>query len=91
MAIYYIQRRQKRFAWPNIWAKEEVVPELLGRITAEDVCDRISTYLNHPEQLETISQNLRNLRGPSGAASRFAQLILAVLSTDELNQIETNH
>ena len=79
VAIQYIQRNQKRFAWPNIWAKQEVVPELLGRITAKDVCDRISTYLQHPEHLETMAQNLRNLRGPSGAARRFAQLILDTL------------
>lgn len=80
VAIQYIQRRQKRFAWPNIWAKTEVVPELLGRITAEEVCDRISTYLDHPDQLETMRQRLRNLRGPSGAAARFARLILETLN-----------
>ncbi|MEM6254795.1 MAG: lipid-A-disaccharide synthase [Cyanobacteria bacterium P01_D01_bin.156] len=80
VAVYYIQQSQKRFAWPNIWAKEEVVPELLGRITAEEVCDRIASYLDHPERLETMSQTLRNLRGPSGAARRFAQLILETLN-----------
>ncbi|MEM7795473.1 MAG: lipid-A-disaccharide synthase [Cyanobacteria bacterium P01_C01_bin.118] len=79
VAIAYIQRNQKRFAWPNIWAQEEVVPELLGRITAEEVCDRITTYLQHPEQLDAMSQKLRKLRGPSGAAKRFAQLILETL------------
>ena len=73
VAIEVIKRNRRRFAWPNIWAKDEVVPELLGRITAEDVCDRISTYLHHPEQLESMGQRLRNLRGPSGAANRFAQ------------------
>lgn len=80
VAIYYIQRTNRRFAWPNIWAQKDVVPELLGRITAEEVCDRISTYLHHPEQLQTMSQTLRNLRGPSGAANRFAQLILETLN-----------
>ncbi|MEM7065335.1 MAG: lipid-A-disaccharide synthase [Cyanobacteria bacterium P01_B01_bin.77] len=80
VAIQYIQRNQKRFAWPNIWAKKEVVPELLGRITAEEVCDRISQYLAHPDQLATMQQTLRNLRGPSGAAARFARLILETLN-----------
>ncbi len=84
VAIHYIQRTQRRFAWPNIWAKEEVVPELLGRITAKDVCDRITTYLDHPDQLQTMAQTLRNLRGPSGAASRFAQLILETLDYGHL-------
>lgn len=88
VAIQLIKRSQRRFAWPNIWAQDEVVPELLGRITAEEVCDRISTYLHHPEQLETMRQNLRKLRGPSGAANRFAQLILETLNypiTDQSN------
>ncbi|MEM1252712.1 MAG: lipid-A-disaccharide synthase [Cyanobacteria bacterium P01_H01_bin.21] len=80
VAVYYIQRSNRRFAWPNIWAKKEVVPELLGRITADEVCDRISTYLNHPEKLEAMSHDLRSLRGPSGAADRFARLILETLN-----------
>ena len=80
VAVYYIQRSNRRFAWPNIWAKDEVVPELLGRITADEVCDLISTYLNHPENLEAMSKDLRNLRGPSGAANRFARLILETLN-----------
>ncbi|MEO0397521.1 MAG: lipid-A-disaccharide synthase [Cyanobacteria bacterium P01_A01_bin.137] len=80
VAVRYIQRTQRRFAWPNIWAKKEVVPELLGRITAEDVCDRISTYLNHPDQLTAMSQTLRSLRGPSGAARRFTDLIIDTLN-----------
>ncbi len=91
VAVQYIQRNQKRFAWPNIWARQEVVPELLGRITAAEVCDRISTYLDHPEQLQAMSKTLRQLRGPSGAAGRFAQLILETLPADALNRIETNH
>ncbi|MGD1950788.1 MAG: lipid-A-disaccharide synthase [Leptolyngbyaceae cyanobacterium] len=85
VAVYYIQRSNRRFAWPNIWAKKEVVPELLGRITADEVCDRSSSYLDHPEQLEAMSQTLRNLRGPSGAASRFAQLILEVLNQPQID------
>ncbi|MEM9805846.1 MAG: lipid-A-disaccharide synthase [Cyanobacteria bacterium P01_D01_bin.56] len=86
VAIQYIRRTQRRFAWPNIWAKKEVVPELLGRITAVEVCDRIVTYLDHPEQLHTMAHTLRDLRGPSGAASRFAQLILETLNYGHPNK-----
>ena len=80
VAVRYIQRTGRRFAWPNIWAKKEVVPELLGRITAEEVCDRICTYLSHPEQLTAMGQTLRSLRGPSGAARRFTDLIIDTLN-----------
>lgn len=79
VALWAIQRRQQRFAWPNIWAQREVVPELLGRITAEEVCDRIDTYLSQPQTLQAMAQELRQLRGPAGAADKFSQLILETL------------
>ena len=54
LLLAYLSRRKKLFAWPNIWAKREVVPELLGRLTAEDLGDRVLNYLDHPEQLEQM-------------------------------------
>ena len=35
--IRYIRNNHKLFAWPNIWAKREVGPELLGRLSTENV------------------------------------------------------
>ncbi len=66
----------KRLAWPNIWAKREVVPELLGPITAVEVSRLAEDYLTHREKLDDMRQALRNLRGPAGAADKMAQLIL---------------
>jgi lipid A disaccharide synthetase len=76
--LAYIRRQGKRFAWPNIWAGREIVPELLGHLTAAEIGDRILTYLAHPEQLETIRQDLRQVRGAPGAAEKLAQLVLQV-------------
>ena len=78
--IAALQKSGKRFAWPNIWAKREVVPELFGPITPQDAADAALDYLNHPENLAKISQTLRNLRGPAGAAEKMAALILETVN-----------
>ena len=62
-------------AWPNIWAGKEIVPELVGELQAQDIADLISDFLNHPEKLTQMSQNLRQVRGETGAANKLAQLV----------------
>lgn len=74
--LAYIRRRQKLFAWPNIWAKCEIVPELLGDLDAQQVGDRVLTYLNHPDALEHMQQSLHQVRGLPGAAHKLSDLIL---------------
>ncbi|MEO1621465.1 MAG: lipid-A-disaccharide synthase [Cyanobacteria bacterium J06632_3] len=76
LIIRALQKANKRFAWPNIWAKREVVPELFGHVTADDVCAIALDYLTHPEKLNTVRQTLRDLRGPAGAAEKMADIIL---------------
>ncbi len=76
LVVSTLQKSGKLFAWPNIWAKKEVVPEVLGAITAEEVSAIAQTYLTHPDKLTAMSQTLRDLRGPAGAADKMASLIL---------------
>lgn len=80
LLIAAVKRTEKRFAWPNIWAKNAgkgpVVPERLGPITAAEISDLAQTLLTQPHQLEQIRQQLRQLRGPAGAADRLARIIL---------------
>ncbi len=80
LIIKTVTRSGKHFAWPNIWAKREVVPELFGPITAQDVTTLALTYLNHPTKLDTMRQTLRTLRGPAGAARKMADLILKTVN-----------
>lgn len=80
LAVKALQKSGKRFAWPNIWAKREVVPELFGEITPEEVAAIAQNYLTHPEKLTTIRQDLRELRGPAGAADKMAKLIIETVS-----------
>lgn len=76
LIIRTAQKSGKLFAWPNIWAKKEVVPELFGRITAQEASDVAIDYLAHPEKLDEMRQTLRQLRGTANAADKMAELIL---------------
>jgi lipid A disaccharide synthetase len=75
-----VLRRKGLLAWPNKWAQEEIVPELLGKLRAEEVGEMVLDYLNHPEKLEAIRAKLRSVRGEAGAAQKLAQLVVEVLS-----------
>jgi len=80
--------KQKRlYAWPNIWAKAEVVPELVGELQPEDVANRVLDWLENPEQLAQIRDRLKQVRGKSGAAHAIAQLVQQQLfSLDQSEQ-----
>lgn len=69
-------------AWPNIWAKKEIVPELVGALQPEDVAKRAIAYLDHPEQLQVMSNTLRAVRGQPGAAQKLVQLVCQELAYD---------
>lgn len=68
-------------AWPNIWAKEEIVPELLGRLQPKAVADVVLDFLDHPEKLQQMRDKLRSLRGEPGAAKKFAAIVVEELES----------
>ncbi|MEO0542078.1 MAG: lipid-A-disaccharide synthase, partial [Cyanobacteria bacterium P01_A01_bin.105] len=80
VVLRVLMRRNKRFAWPNIWAQREVVPELFNDLSGESVGQRVLHYLDHPDQLQQMHQTLRQLRGPSGAAEKMAALVIRTIS-----------
>jgi lipid A disaccharide synthetase len=77
---WLVWRQGKLFAWPNIWAKKEIVPELVGNLEPEKVAQLVIDYLSHPEKLEEMRVGLRAVRGKPGAAKKIAQII-----TEEMN------
>ncbi len=77
--IKQILRQKRLFAWPNIWAKEEIVPELFGKLQPENVAQFVLDYLEHPEKLEEMRSRLRAVRGQPGAAQKLAALVREVL------------
>ncbi|MEN9207145.1 MAG: hypothetical protein Q6L50_09965 [Gloeomargarita sp. GMQP_bins_120] len=83
----WMQRRLGWLAWPNIWAKRPIVPELVGAIAPEMVGQMISEYLQHPEQLDHIRQELRQVRGPTGADRAIAQMIKQLLTNGKIDQV----
>jgi lipid-A-disaccharide synthase len=68
-------RRKGLLAWPNIWAQEEIVPELMGKLQPQEVGEMVLNFLAHPEKLDDIRAKLRNIRGESGAAQKIATLV----------------
>ncbi|NHC36658.1 hypothetical protein [Scytonema millei] len=62
-------------SWPNIWAKSEIVPELVGKLQPQTVADLVLDYLQHPEKLEEMRFKLRSVRGQTGAAAKIAQIV----------------
>ncbi|MCC5621837.1 lipid-A-disaccharide synthase [Nostoc sp. CHAB 5715] len=68
-------RRKGLLAWPNIWAQEEIVPELMGKLQPQEVGEMVLDFLAHPEKLDDIRAKLRKIRGESGAAQKIATLV----------------
>jgi lipid A disaccharide synthetase len=78
----------KLYAWPNIWAQEEIVPELIGKLEPDAVAQLAIDYLSHPDKLAQMGDRLRAVRGESGAAKKIAELVceeIEVQSSSERN------
>ena len=73
-----IHKEGRLFAWPNLWAKAEIVPELLGPLSPQAVADQAADYLTQPHTLAAMRENLRAVRGPAGAARRLAEIVLDI-------------
>ncbi|MBN3942199.1 MAG: lipid-A-disaccharide synthase [Nostoc sp.] len=68
-------RHKGLLAWPNIWAQEEIVPELMGKLQPQEVGEMVLDFLANPEKLDDMRAKLRNIRGESGAAQKIAQIV----------------
>ena len=77
-------RKKRLFAWPNIWAQKEIVPELVGNLEPSEVAQLALDYLEHPEKLELMRQQLKGVRGQPGAAQKLAELVVKELDLSEI-------
>ncbi|MEO1147581.1 MAG: lipid-A-disaccharide synthase [Cyanobacteria bacterium J06638_22] len=73
-------KNKRLLAWPNIWAGEEIVPELLGDLNPKAIAAQIWHYLEHPETLAEMRDRLRHVRGTPGAAQKIADLAQKLLA-----------
>ncbi len=80
LVLKQIYKEGRLFAWPNIWAKREVVPELIGRLTPQQVAEKAVHYLEHPETLAAVERDLRSVRGQAGASTKLADLVIKELA-----------
>ncbi|MCY7407862.1 MAG: lipid-A-disaccharide synthase [Alkalinema sp. CAN_BIN05] len=67
-------------AWPNIWAGRSIVPEMVGHLTADQVTEKVRSYLDHPERLEAMKKELRQIRGEPGAAQKLVTIVEDLLN-----------
>ncbi len=74
--ISQIQNRGQLLSWPNIWAGEAIVPELLGALTPTQVATEILFYLDRPEELAKMRDRLKQVCGETGAASKLATMVI---------------
>lgn len=72
---FYKRNPDRKFAWPNIWAGREIVPELAGWLSPEFVGQQVLNYLDHPEKLEQMRADLAIVRGPLGAAEKISEIV----------------
>jgi len=79
LLISQIQNRGQLLAWPNIWAGEAIVPELLGILTPTQVANEILFYIDRPDELEKMRDRLKKVCGESGAASKLASMVINTL------------
>ena len=77
--ISQIQKRGQLLAWPNIWAGEEIVPELLGMLTPTQVATEILFYLDRPDELVKMRDRLKRICGESGAATKLAAMVIKLI------------
>jgi hypothetical protein len=75
-------RHRGFLAWPNISAGRLVVPERVGAITPEQIAAEAADWLDHPEILAGMRQELRGLRGQPGALASLAEMVRELLPAD---------
>lgn len=67
-------------AWPNIWAKREIVPEVRGRLRPDDLAEVVLDLMRHPSRLSEMQQRLLPFRSEPGAAIAIANWIVELLA-----------
>lgn len=72
-------RHRGFLAWPNISAGRAVVPERVGPIEPAQIAAEAADWLDHPERLAAMADDLRRLRGAPGAVAAVAAMVQDLL------------
>jgi hypothetical protein len=76
---WWFLRKSRLLAWPNIWAGEAIVPELVGNLKPEEVSSLALDWLANPETRNAVRDRLRQVRGKPGAAEKLAAIVMEEL------------
>lgn len=80
---WWFLRKSRLLAWPNLWAGEAIVPELVGNLKPEDISTLALDWLAHPETRDAVRDRLQRVRGKPGAAEKLAEIVVAELGIQE--------
>jgi len=72
-------KNNKFFAWPNIKANKQIIPERVGIISPKDISDEAIYLLNEKNILSEQKINLLKMRGKKGAIKKLSNLILETI------------
>ena len=73
-------KNNKFFAWPNIKANKQIIPERVGIITPKEISDEAIYLLNKKDLLVEQKLNLLKMRGKKGAVKKLSNLILETIA-----------
>jgi len=73
-------KNNKFFAWPNIKANKQIIPERVGIISPKDISDEAIYLLNEKNILSEQKINLLKIRGEKGAIEKLSNLILKTIT-----------
>lgn len=68
---YIATKKANNFAWPNVNAKKEVVPEIKTYLTPEQLADKIQDLLQDKNTIATMRQTLKAANGKPGTAKKI--------------------
>ncbi|HEY8391629.1 MAG TPA: hypothetical protein VIL83_02760 [Capillibacterium sp.] len=74
------QAKIKFTAWPNRLAKTQIIPELIGKISPEDVSRVVVSMLKDEPGRQRTAARLRQIVGEPGAAMRLVGILQEVLA-----------
>ena len=75
---WYLNNK-KFFAWPNIKAKQSIVPERIGEIKPKEIADEAIYLINNEKILEEQKRKLMKERGSLGAVSKLTKIIIQAI------------
>ncbi|OBQ24913.1 MAG: hypothetical protein AN483_21015, partial [Aphanizomenon flos-aquae MDT14a] len=60
---WWMLKNKGLLAWKNIWEKEEIVKELVGKLKKKEVGEMVLDLLENKEKLEAIRNKDRKRKG----------------------------